>query len=335
MMKKTDERGFSSFAMLLAMLLFPLCTGELFRQRPYLMTHDSGTGLIGRRSPLKFWAGTQRVDLVTQLACGARVLDLRLVRTASGVHLHHGSGALRFISRETLREELPLLKASAVQSEGLVTLVVSHCFRKGLRWHVSSCREFLEDFEALDIRIESNCTLLDSMETSEISENIWAIDGACVKENWDPTVTRAERLEAYIKKTLEESFSTPFQVQAFLQQGWSMRNPFDEIQGRELNQKIWSWLNSTELFKGVNFLEINFICHQGPLMAKLLGTRIREEDLEQCLRRCEAASGVPLQWPSDMLKASSEKGSSGSQELVRESEGESPLDLFVAKAGMT
>merc|ERR1712232_670145 len=75
----------------------------LLRNSPFLMTHDSGTGYIGEHDVIhRPFFETQGVGLLSQITCGARALDIRVLLDHDGsIRYHHGRG-VAWVSDQTL-----------------------------------------------------------------------------------------------------------------------------------------------------------------------------------------------------------------------------------------
>jgi len=277
-------------------------TNSLLRENPFIMTHDSATGFMGRYDVRDLVAQSQTIDLVEQLTCGARSLDIRLVvdEDETVIYFHHGSGMVSWVSKQTLQGEWPKLAQWARDHpEELVVLVISHCqVRQGwFHWQSSKCSEdrWIKEVKRLGLTFETNCKTLSSMTMGEAMKksrladggHMLAVDGACVQDNWDPDITSAERVKPYVEKTMKEMHAqhekTLFQVQSFIQQ--QMLVPLNS----SLNQAILSWITTSKLYAGVNLLEINLMCAYGASMASALGYTISSEDYQTCRSNCHLA----------------------------------------------
>lgn len=73
-----------------------------------------------------------------------------------------------------------------------------------------------------------------------------------------------------------------FQIQSFRQQG-SLDVPLDV----PLNAEIFVWTKAGD-YAGVNFLEVNTVCADGPDIAKALGASVSSADLAKCQAACVA-----------------------------------------------
>lgn len=72
----------------LLMALMP--TGLLLREAAMVLSHDAGTGYLGYLPEVKAWAQTQSGNFAEQVACGARVFDIRVRADGDTVKMHHG-----------------------------------------------------------------------------------------------------------------------------------------------------------------------------------------------------------------------------------------------------
>lgn len=276
---------------------------SLLREFPFIMTHDSATGFIRKFDPRWRVGQAQTINLVEQVTCGARALDIRLVikdGKEEEFFFHHGEGIFSWVSGETLQGEWPKLAAWArSHPDELLLLVISHCsVRHGFgNWGSSKCSEGLwpKEFQALGLPFEANCESLSSMTRKEALQrsrlqdggHIMALDGACVMENWDSSITSAKGVKSYVEKTMDlmrsRGYKTLFQVQSFVQQ--KLFVPMDS----KLNGEILTWIANSSLYDGVNLLEINLICSHGASMAVALGHSISSEDFQSCRTDCHLA----------------------------------------------
>mmetsp|Transcript_64571 Transcript_64571/g.78970 ORF Transcript_64571/g.78970 Transcript_64571/m.78970 type:complete len:240 (+) Transcript_64571:3-722(+) len=214
---------------------------------------------------------------------------------------HHGEGLVSWASdgtRETLQGEWPKLSSWVREHpDELVLLVISHCsLAHGFgRWSGSKCSEDLwtQEFQRLALPFETNCETLSSMPLREAMQrsqlpnggHILGVDGNCIIDNWDTSVTSFERVKPYVEETMDrmraaEGWKTLFQVQTFIQQ--TLLVPMDE----SLNKEILTWISNSSLFEGVNLLEINLMCAHGASMATALGYSISPEDFQTCRTDC-------------------------------------------------
>ncbi|CAK9105596.1 unnamed protein product [Durusdinium trenchii] len=281
----------------------------LLRQTPFLMTHDSATGLIGMLDGRNLFAQAQTIGLSEQLTCGARALDLRLVRSedSSEIYFHHSSESLHWVSDQSLQGEWPKMMAWAKERpEELVVLVMSHCqmapgtwgWRSYFqRWTGLECSNpfYTAEFQKLGIPWQADCERVSAMTHAEAKQmsrlksggHILAVDGACIASNWDSSVNEGARVRPYVERTMSKmrnSAKMPFMVQSFIQQRLTvpMSTP--------LNQQVLSEITTSDLYAGVNFLEINLICAYGTSMAIALGyTTISSQDFQSCRSSCRLA----------------------------------------------
>jgi len=110
-----------------------------------LMTHDAATGLVPLtdvRNVGGFFR-TQNIDLLAQVQCGARALDLRLIWTVkvsagmsatrnAGLYFHHG-GKGGLIDYSSFAEQLHILKSWGQSNPNeLLILTVTNCHMGGI-----------------------------------------------------------------------------------------------------------------------------------------------------------------------------------------------------------
>ena len=72
-----------------------------------------------------------------------------------------------------------------------------------------------------------------------------------------------------------------FMVQSFIQQKLLVMQSF------QLNKDIASWIKNSDLYDGVNFLEINTICTYGMTISSALGATISKTDADTCIKHCK------------------------------------------------
>ena len=264
---------------------------------PFLMTHDSATGYIGDWDVInRRFAQAQFVNLKVQLDCGARAFDLRLVQHDGKIYFHHGeTPVVNWMSDQTLPEELPgLVDWVGEHPDELVIISVSHCARKGVvEYDSKHCtdEEFVKPFTDAGVAFESDCdklrsmTLADAMSASALSNggHMIAIYGDCVKSNWNSSVDSIDKVKPYVVKTMakERGSGDLFMVQSFIQQKLLIMPSF------QLNKDIASWIKNSDLYDGVNFLEINTICTYGMTISSALGATISKTGADTCIKHCK------------------------------------------------
>lgn len=281
-----------------------VASGEsLLRSSPFLMTHDSATGYIGDHDPTKPFAKTQYLDLVGQLDCGVRAFDLRVVAEFEDfrqVHFHHGSGMLSWVSADqTLANTMPaIIEWSQAHPDELILFVVSHCFTRNWarQWNQISCSDsrLVGAFTDLGIKVETSCNALDSMTLSQASQSatmghggkmlMIPGEGGCVQAHYDDSIKSKDKVRPYVESTMAAAHSQGklFQVQSFIQQSSTV--PLSA----ELNSEIYSWLTTSQLYQGVNLLEINLACGYGMSIASVLGADT-SGDADRCKQHCKTA----------------------------------------------
>merc|ERR1712039_360626 len=124
-------------------------------------------------------------------------------------------------------------------------------------------------------------------------------EGGCVNAHFDGSVRSADKVRPYVERTMAEAPSEGrlFQVQSFIQQ--SGKVPLSA----QLNSEVYSWLTTSKLYQGVNFLEINLACGYGMSIAAALGTST-SRDADTCRRLCKEAceqEGACKQMVSDWV----------------------------------
>ncbi|CAE7276544.1 ppt2-b [Symbiodinium natans] len=295
----------------------------LFRQSPFLMTHDSATGYAGGGLNAPNMIRTQGVDFVGQLACGARAFDMRTMKkgdTFEDVSFHHGSfsgGRMTYgwISDQTVRETIPqIINWCQQHPNELVVILLSHCYETpkattGIETMKPateiSCTsdEMLQVFTELGVPVESDCSTLDSMTLDEAKSHatmdtggrllLIPGEGYCVESNYDPGVTGQSQLADYSDRTMAamREGSKPFQAQEFLQQSMETDGTFGNVPlSADLNAQVLAWIISTNMFQGVNFLEMNLICAYGNSISQTLGAQVTMADQQQCAAACSVKS---------------------------------------------
>uniref|UniRef100_A0A6U6VA71 Phosphatidylinositol-specific phospholipase C X domain-containing protein n=1 Tax=Zooxanthella nutricula TaxID=1333877 RepID=A0A6U6VA71_9DINO len=287
-------------------------SGALFRESPFLMTHDAAT------YSADYTAKTQYVDLVSQLRCGVRAFDLRTVawyddyRRLKYQHVTVDERvgtckAIGFVSDDDQRvqDTVPaMIEWCNKNPTELVVLVVSHCYTRDrwACWRSRSCSEgeLPGVFSDLGVKTMTDCDKLNSW-TLEEAKSFARLpgggmllmipgEGYCVEGNWDPDVTLAggvDGVRSYVEKTMAASHEAPFQVQAFFQQKFIT----PELSA-DLNKNVYEWVTTPSdapLLKGVNFLEVNLACAYGTSISSALGATISDEDGNQCQQACQDA----------------------------------------------
>ena len=97
----------------------------MLREKPLLLAHDAAMGYVGRDDVRGPWIKTQSKDLVGQLDCGARALDLRLGNINGAVRFHHAGAYVDQGVDDTIPSVVDW--ANNHTSE-LVLLLLSHCY---------------------------------------------------------------------------------------------------------------------------------------------------------------------------------------------------------------
>jgi len=285
----------------------------LFRNAPLLMTHDSATGYVGDLDPLKEPTKTQWLSLLGQLECGVRAFDLRLVAAYEDfrqLHYHHtGAGGWGWKSDQMVSDTVPsLIDWSRAHPDELVVLVVSHCAAtKGpvtvgalapIGWKDISCTQddVVEAFQNLGVKVQTSCDVLNTWTLDQALEfatmdkggKMLMIpgEGGCVEPNYNDQITSIGQVEGYVDDTMAKapSIGRPFQVQSLIQQeGLSV--PVSA----ELNKDVYEWVTTSDLYDGVNFLEINLACAYATSISSALGANITSESANSCIQLCETA----------------------------------------------
>lgn len=108
----------------------------LLRNVPLLMTHDAATGYVGSMDIRAKFLKTQQVGLGSQLDCGVRAFDIRLIEIDGKAKFHHLSGTGVPASSGVLNQDLagplglPVFTAWGDRNpDDLVILYISHCFK--------------------------------------------------------------------------------------------------------------------------------------------------------------------------------------------------------------
>lgn len=286
--------------------VFPAET-VLFRKSGFLTTHDAATGYIKHGSIWAPVAQTQTIPLESQLNCGARALDFRIVAQSDGLHYHHSEIHLKRLvgwkSKETVELTLPRVVDWARRHFAeMVIILLSHCLE--LKWspvlgytEVPCNSSFITSvFERAGARVQFSCgavkawTRDDAFTYSQMEGGghvlVLPNEDDCVDVYYDSKVNHIPELLPYVQKTMAASHTKnmPFMVQSLLQQ----RGPRVPLDTR-VNDMVFSWLRRSHLYAGVNFLEINLICSHGPSIAATLGAKVSENDAAQCKTDCQWA----------------------------------------------
>jgi len=241
------------------------------------------------------------VGLPTQLTCGARALDIRVMLDHDGsLRYHHGKG-FAWVSDQTLDSTLPgLVQWSQDHPTEFVLLMLSHCYTRklvDLKWEDVSCTDsrLIGAFTKQGIKATTDCstvnawTLADAEQhaTMEHGGKMLVIpgEGYCMSANWDNTVTKRELVKPYVERTMQASRSGHhlFSVEALVQQRLTVPLADSAV----LNPEILQWLKNGDLLRGVNLLEINLICSSGVLISKALGAVVSESDQNTCISHCQ------------------------------------------------
>jgi len=282
----------------------------LFRRSPFLMSHDSATGYIGRHDTSNYHTQkTQWATLEGQLQCGVRAFDLRLVaeNNWSEFRFHHtDSHGIGWISqKQTLHSTLPqLVDWSNQHPDELVVFVLGHCAEnKGphfFGWHEVNCNDsrFASGFTDEGVKVETDCSTINSWTLSEARSfakmsgggRMVMIPYECVDMKYNRRENSKSSVKPYVEETMENApnYTTPFQVQSLIQKQGHLNVPTDI----DLNHDVLTWLTTSPLYDGVNFLEMNTICGWGVSVARALGTTVTDDDEDKCNQACVDACQV-------------------------------------------
>jgi len=165
----------------------PLASKTPLNQWPMIMSHDAATSYFtgktceGVATAESDWVVTQSPgSWLSQLNCGARAFDLRLLSKNSRLISHHGAVDINVGVAHLLSE----VKAWQVQNPNELVLVYgSHCSGE-------KCPEmFMEVLAAAGIPL-LKCSEIEQLTLGSALEigSILAVDG-CVKENYDPSIS--------------------------------------------------------------------------------------------------------------------------------------------------
>jgi len=161
----------------------------LLRETKFLMTHDAATGQMsgGWLDPidlvLQDYLKTQDYDMVGQLDCGARALDLRVgkISADSPVSLHH---AVFPIPDSNIEDVIPpVIEWAKANPTELVILMVSHCqIGAYTNVHTSgSCDDrFFQPFYDLGISVITNNDVQREITLAEAKANATLPGGGMV-----------------------------------------------------------------------------------------------------------------------------------------------------------
>lgn len=277
-------------------------SSTLLRHTPFLFTHDAATGYIGKHSVDRPFAETQGLDLVGQLTCGARALDIRVLLDHDGsIRYHHGKGFAWVSAKQTLDNTIPgLVQWGQEHPSELVLLMLSHCHtrksRIDMEWDDIPCTtpSLIEGFERHGVRVEIDCGKVNSWTLAEAEQHalmdnggkimVIPSEGGCLAANYDSSIDSKDKVEPYINRTMTASRSSfqMFSVQAFVQQKFEV----PVADSAFLNPEIVRWLTETDLLSGVNLLEVNLICASGILISTALGATVTENDRNTCIHDC-------------------------------------------------
>lgn len=285
-----------------------LLATTLFRQAPFLMTHDSGTGYQYDLDPMKIATQTQWLGLREQLECGARAFDMRVVAACGDfdqLHYHHSTNGWGFKSSETVAGTVPLMiKWSQAHPEELVVIHLGHCYKADgvvtlgpvapRGWEKIDCHDdkMVGAFTKLGVKVETNCNTINAWTLAQASQfatmaqggKILMIPELCVRSNWDSSVTNFDQVKPYVETTMANSGptqGTPFMVQAFIQQGGLV-----VPNSARLNKDVYEWLTTSNLFDNVNFLETNLACAYTTSISTALGATVTSGDADRCILNC-------------------------------------------------
>ncbi|CAE7925010.1 HERC1, partial [Symbiodinium necroappetens] len=192
--------------------------------------------------------------------------------SASPFHMTHDSATgyigdwdlvSPFVNLKTLPEELPgLLGWVGKHPDELVIISASHCGHKG------------------PIEYDSkNCTDEEFVKPFTDAGHVIHIYGDCLTSSWKRSVDSIEKVKPYVVKTMakERGCGDPFIVQSSMQQ---TLQKLCVMQSFQLNKDIASWIQNSDLYDGVNFLEINTICTYGMTISSALGATISKTDAD-------------------------------------------------------
>jgi len=252
----------------------------------------------------KVFFETQPVQLTMQLTCGARALDIRVLLDHDGsIRYHHGKG-VAWVSDQTLDNTLPgLVQWSQDHPTEFVLLMLSHCYTRkliDLKWEDVDCTDsrIISAFSKQGVKAVTDCNTVNAWTLAEAAQHATMEHGGkmlvvpgesyCMTSNWDSSVTKPELVKPYVERTMQASRSDHhlFSVQAFVQQN-SIESPMAD--SAALNPDVVQWLQTGDLLKGVNMLEINLICASGILISKALGAVVSENDQNTCISHCQDA----------------------------------------------
>lgn len=276
-------------------------SGILLSEVPFLFTHDSATGYIGSHDIEKGFFQTQGVELTTQLTCGARALDIRVLLDHDGAIRYHHGELLAWVSDQTLDNTLPgLVQWSQDHPTELVLLMLSHCYTRkfiGLKWEHVSCTDsrLMGAFTKQGIKAATDCSTINAWTAAEATQHATMERGGkmlvipgedyCLSANFDEGVNKRELVKPYVERTMQASRSGHhlFSVQAFVQQRLTVPLADSAV----LNPDIVQWLTHGDILRGVNLLEINLVCASGVLISKALGAVVSESDQNTCISHCQ------------------------------------------------
>mmetsp|Transcript_102503 Transcript_102503/g.330742 ORF Transcript_102503/g.330742 Transcript_102503/m.330742 type:complete len:326 (-) Transcript_102503:63-1040(-) len=274
----------------------------LLRHTSLLMAHDAATGFVGELDIRRPFVQTQTVDLVQQLSCGARAMDIRIVLEHDGsLRYHHGRGIPSWVSDDqTLDNTLPdLTKWAAEHPSELVLFMLSHCFTRAsleLKWEELDCTDsrILAGFTKSGLRVQTNCSTVNAWTAAEARQHaamanggkmiVVPGEGQCLDANFEPKNTKREMIEPYVERTVQAGRKEEhlWSVQAIVQQKFEV--PLGD--SAVLNPQAVDWAKGGKILQGVNFFEVNLICASGQALAAAFGTKVTEADRTACAKAC-------------------------------------------------
>ncbi|CAJ1409567.1 unnamed protein product [Effrenium voratum] len=280
----------------------------LFRNSPFLMTHDSGTGFMGTHDIHSSSCKTQTLNFVEQLNCGVRAFDIRSkvwYEDWTQIHFTHGP----WVSDQTVASAMPdVVTWAQSHPDEMVVVVISHC---EVCKHKNECKsessnpdasctysQFKSAYEAVGMKVQFDCSTLNTWTLDE-ARDFAQMDGGgralvipgegyCVNSGYDSSVTSESAVWPYLQQREADahSITTPYQTQAFIQQKGAIV-PRSASVNLGVASRAGQYPGGD--FEGVNFLEINLACAYGPTIAQSLGATVSSDDYSQCQSACSYA----------------------------------------------
>lgn len=284
----------------------------LFRQSPFLMSHDSATGYIGVKDVRKPIAMCQTVGLVDQLNCGARALDMRLFQAAHStlgigstrrrtIKYHHGK-VPAWTSDQSLDSTLQgLVDWAGSHPSELVVLLTSHAYHTdsvgalagdGNMIHDSTLmKDVRANFEKFGVRWEFDCSKISSWTLDEAKAAAQMDNGGmmivldeenCMDSMYDSSIDSRAKVHDYVVQHMAQGLhsTSHFTIQSLIQQS-GVKVPLNA----DLNHDVLQWVGEG-LYSGVNMLEVNTICAYGTDIASQLGATVSDADVTTCRAAC-------------------------------------------------